>query len=760
MPVIAMRFLSTICLLLAIAAAPAMEREMDGPHHHLWTLGSAADLDPSAPSHFETIDRVGAVGEADGSVYRALKPDQFQVLWSMPAFALGPEHGAISQVFYLSVRFKDIAQKPMHFWSWRGGEGFYGKSILGEVGGAGDGAWKEETLVIPRSMLRSGDGRSLRFGVNNITAAIPVASMLLFSTDADLADRDLRITRAHALLRERRAAAVARAKDGMNDLGLPDPGAPGAPTSEDTKRGFSVFFPPVSRQLFANSLPSGSDARCQIRICPGESRSVLVAIRAIADLGRVGVAFSDPTSASGRIALSGAPVRWARYSIQKVGSSWSKDYRESPEHLSRGDPVIAPDRLGIACVTVRVPDGAGPGTYLGTLSITSERGGAAALPVSVEVLPFTLEHPAHATHGLFYYADYAEMSPFDLRDMRDHGIDMLVTGLLPKLSPGPQQTVAMDMTAVRATFAELKQLGFRSPMISSTGSLIDLVRSNARTADGSPEHHRAFSSVLTAIMDAAKAEGFTDTGFFPVDEPHTDPLIASALKACSWIRETPGARSYITANPKAVGVLQPVLDYDAYNLVYLTPEVGAEVKAAGATLMFYTSSVDVNPESNRYRAGFYFAKTGARSMQFFAYSLFEHDHHADFDGEHRDWNIVFPSMDEPTHDPTLEWEAVREGVYDYRYAYTLRAAAERARAEGRGGAADQALQTLESVLAPIDPIGKNAATPEQAIEADVRLKEERPDAAQDDGRRMAADWYESSRQRIADAIVRVQRTAP
>jgi len=66
------------------------------------------------------------------------------------------------------------------------------------------------------------------------------------------------------------------------------------------------------------------------------------------------------------------------------------------------------------------------------IKLAAASGGAAEIPLAVTVLPFRLEHPEHATHGLFYYTDNGSYSPFELMDMRDHGMDTAVAGLLPR----------------------------------------------------------------------------------------------------------------------------------------------------------------------------------------------------------------------------------------------------------------------------------------------------------------------------------------
>ena len=73
----------------------------------------------------------------------------------------------------------------------------------------------------------------------------------------------------------------------------------------------------------------------------------------------------------------------------------------------------------------------------------------------------------------------------------------------------------------------------------------------------------------------------------------------------------------------------------------------------------------------------------------------------DFDGSrHREAKeacIVYPSTTQGAPTPTLQWEGIREGIDDYRYAHTLR---EMAKKVG-GHKARDALATLDRLMASV-----------------------------------------------------------
>jgi hypothetical protein len=722
-----------------------------GENSYRFELGSAADLDATKPAHFTGADRVGEVVRDGEVAARLLKPKVYQANFVVPAFDFDAKNfGAVNHPFYLTVKFKDLSKTPVTVMSGKSGGGFYGATYAGSFGGAGDGQWKEETIVIRRSILRTADGRTFRFTLVNIADAVPVASFTLFSAAAtDIADKDARIKGALALEAKRREALRASLLPKFKDVGLPDPGTPPSESKQEASDGYRVFFPPVARQLFGNSQPRTEELEDKQawHAAAGQTQSHVVAVRGLKNPGPVTV-----TLESRQLKLENVSVRWADYREYRVGSSWSKTYRVEPNILvERPSQEVGPERLEIACVTYQVAADAKAGDYAATLTVRPKDAPARKVPVTLTVYPFKLEQPDHATHGMFYYASYGDLSPVELADMRNHGVDTLVAGMAPQRFKGKDGRF-LDEDRVAKGYAMLKEQGFRSPMICDVGSLKALLKDT-------PENQRTFVDVVTAAEKLARDAGFTETSFFPIDEPHTDPLIADSKLACTWIKEVPGARTFITSNPKAVGVLEPVLDDVCYNLSYLNPKTIGRVKEKNETLMYYCPSFAVDPEPNRYQTGFYFFKTGAKAIYQFAYFEFAGDPFCDLDGPNRDWSMCYPSMDSATHDPTISWESLREGINDYLYAYTLQVKIAAARKAGKTAAADKAQKVLDAVMAEVDIDGAKAGGPAMAIEADTSRKNEQVDAEVLKSARNAksAPWYDASRRKLAEAIVELSR---
>ena len=235
--------MALVAALLTCSMARAEEKGLS----YLWTLGSEQDVAVASPAHFSDVSRVGGVNAENGLAFRDLLPKVFQSAFIMPAFDFDPKlYGeGPNHPFYLTIHFKDIAKSPVTVSSYKGGGGFYGFAYAGTFGGTADGQWKDETIVIRRSILRSPDGQQYRFTLTDIAAPVPVASMLLFSAAAaDLPDKAQRIEAAEAGEKARRQAVMAALLPKFTQVGLPDPQPAPALTPEETQAGYRVFFPP------------------------------------------------------------------------------------------------------------------------------------------------------------------------------------------------------------------------------------------------------------------------------------------------------------------------------------------------------------------------------------------------------------------------------------------------------------------------------------------------------------------------------------
>src|SRR4029077_15499411 len=108
--------------------------------------------------------------------------------------------------------------------------------------------------------------------------------------------------------------------------------------------------------------------------------------------------------------------------------------------------------------------------------------------------------------------------------------------------------------------------------------------------------------------------------------------------------------------------------------------------------MFYGHSTT----ASRGYAGFEFLRSGAEVATAWGFAATQANPYNDFDGGHKDWNVLFPGVDAPT--PTIYWELCREGVDDCRYVATLQQQISEAKARGQTAAAERAERILRPLL--------------------------------------------------------------
>ena len=146
----------------------------------------------------------------------------------------------------------------------------------------------------------------------------------------------------------------------------------------------------------------------------------------------------------------------------------------------------------------------------------------------------------------------------------------------------------------------------------------------------------------------------------------------------------------------------------------------------------------------RFKAGFFFWKTGARGQFYWAYYSPQGDPYDDLDGI--DWCVAYPGAGRPI--PTIEWEALREGIDDFRYVYSLEVAIAKARAKGSAEAAPV-----------VEEAGRLLDELRDEIVSDLEEYERRGLNFHTDSI-WPAEKYDDWRKRIAQMIVRLQPLNP
>ena len=376
------------------------------------------------------------------------------------------------------------------------------------------------------------------------------------------------------------------------------------------------------------------------------------------------------------------------------------------------------------------------GTYQGILSVRAEDEPALKLPLEVELLPILLRRPKEKRWLL--YCDASRWSSMtgeqilaELKDFADHGFDGLVhapfgTADLSKIREGRAQ---FDATPYREIVSLCQRAGLRGPHVCSMGG----VPSRVRDAFGIscdlgketwPEELKR--GVTTVAETALEATRDTDATwyFYGVDEPRGDNTYAIQEYQC-W--HDAGVPTYATFYQ--IDFLEKASAFLTAPC-FVTGLVSEEKKAqtareacerTGAEFWWYGTGSYVNPSPqeclmfpNRYGAGLFFWKTGAKVQVTWTFCRPHGDVFNDFDGtpqnrsEPKEQATVYPHLlranDWSSYQgaiPTIAWESLREGFNDYLYLQTLTFAIDQARATGdetQREMADEAEEVMKSLV--------------------------------------------------------------
>jgi len=472
-------------------------------------------------------------------------------------------------------------------------------------------------------------------------------------------------------------------------------GPPPRATAEDRQAGYVLFAPNYLRRVFPNSvaLEHERTESVSVEASPGEYEPLSVAVCALDDLAQCRVRVTELAGPDGaRIGGDCVDVRTVRHLRQipgQKGSQYAKQYMMVPELL---EPSATADVKAQTTkqwwLTVRVPRDATPGEYAGEILVDSAKGPPRRLGLRMSVLPVRLELPEDHQFGIYWAALRADEDPVseerilaELRDMREHGMNSVALSAPASMARGDGAAYEFDLATVSRMLELLKQEGLSHPIPWSYGF------APVGTDFGSDEHLRQVKAFVEHARREFAARSLPEILWYPRDEAWSDPRKEEARVLYEAIKQVPDAQTYGTVRRDTAEYLDPWLDVRCHTVSlsggFDDRELQAASQAAGDRFWWYTNSCREYPDVVRFKAGFFFWKTGATGQFYWAYYYPKGDPYDDLDGI--DWCVSYPAGDRRT--PTIEGEALREGIDDFRYVCTLERAVAKARATGAADAA-------------------------------------------------------------------------
>ena len=541
--------------------------------------------------------------------------------------------------------------------------------------------------------------------------------------------------------------------------------APGA-TGEERRAGYIVYRRPYTVPMTYRSVPERTEVVADLSGfgCPGEYVPLTFSVYPLEPASGARVSARDLTGPDGALIPSTAvDVRHVTYHpLWK--EKWIAYSFEAQENLLRHFDGLAltKGRSRRFWLTVKLADGQKAGRYTGTVTIASSKG-ETRLPLHLTVLPFELASVEDM--GYFMYANGAlsedpEMARKAARDMREHGMTTATvyyfneighrTGDLRLVVDKPAgytgETGWVVDESRPMTYAKLVDIlveaGFarKVPLIEmyaggmGAGYKVELVAELDRIYK-----ERHWPDVLYYVwdeFDASEEKTRRARQRFTALQRHglSNLKYTTAITARAEMRERTDA-------------LAPL--YDVWILGTPSPDLLVNGRVMGKTLWSYgwSYSHSFTTADLRHYFGRYLWKTGLKGASMWCYN------HGRFRGrfwayidrrkvafsptEHKlMFSYVWDEDDEII--PTARWEAIREGIDDYRYLRTLDQFATAA-----ATAAEEALrETGKAGLQLLDQIRDDAPL---VISCAKVADEDRPSLA----------GIGTERRRVAEAILRI-----
>jgi len=398
-------------------------------------------------------------------------------------------------------------------------------------------------------------------------------------------------------------------------------------------------------------------------------------------------------------------------------------------------------------LTVHVPDNAKGGVYRSKIVITAGGKTLKTLKLNVEVLPFEVK-PGEGV-GYFMY-----LPPW---------------GIPAKLRTQEYlRKIFVDMREHGMTTVTLYRYGLPFALV------MDIVRDTKLIKPGMPAIWLGADVVgpdrWKKILDEGKKRNWPELLFYMQDEPGDPERNENARRLMKMLadfkKKNPQYKSVRTttaigsAGIKAVGDLYDIWICSSGALSKDT-KLAERANRTGKLLWTYDCGLaPVDAETNRYYFGLWSWKLGVKGASLWAYVDcgnptgtrdwdYIDNHLPDLE---LPYSFVYPSADELV--PSVGWEAVREGIDDYKYVVTLFRLINRAKAAGRKVPAEAAWKVLKDTADKVH-IGAYFAATRAGSATGRRLGGhfDRPSPE----RKISKGDYNAIRYRIAREIMKLQK---
>lgn len=487
--------------------------------------------------------------------------------------------------------------------------------------------------------------------------------------------------------------------------------------SDWQEAGMLPFVCHPMREVYSVTWPTPSEINRPVRAIatPGEYVSLAFAVRPLQVLSCLEFSITPFMTNDGKVVIPRNHIELRRVMDLPVPTRIDpKSYKIEPRYLERYDEfdfiALSPDKTERFWLTVKVPDAAPAGMAKANITVKTREGKGCVFQCAIRVLPFQLRKPDPFTEMTFSMLSNSndsrtaswgrENRPFEtyrlLADMAEHGMTSnvyehaqpVITRNAPKdfsfdfEKPGMVSAHSMNTFLYMVNRAGLTgPFGFyNGPYEMATFQLTGQLKLESL----SPEYNLAIREYTLAVEKQRAKQGWQAFIYFIGDEPaSTNESMARSLNLGKQILAAyPEADVANFFNGMHAGFPDWKHMKEAHTINcanYFTREMIEESRAIGYRKIWNYNSAycyDGDFRDMRIAYGFIPFRIGSNGVAQYKYREFFGDKQTDFSAYNHinvgrsDYDYSYPAADGPL--PTQKWEAVRMGVNDYCYLYTLK----------------------------------------------------------------------------------------
>jgi hypothetical protein len=481
-------------------------------------------------------------------------------------------------------------------------------------------------------------------------------------------------------------------------------------TEDQQKTGFVHFVTDNPDGYRRHLIPKKGQIGQPIKLtaCPGEYEPAVFAIRTLKRLKNLRCTATDLKTEGGDILPVGAlDLRVVHFRLRLTDFRLrGRTFWTVPELL---EPFFALDLPANSTqpfwLTVNIPPQAKPGTYKGELKLKTDDV-EVPVPLEVTVHPFKLEQPKDIIWSLYVDAHrwrtrYAEDAGLlaELLDIRAHGIRSLCLAAERNFKIEGKMITEWDSPLLKRAVPFMRAAGIDGPVVLGLGYLEEfLAAGRIRGPKGTrpdwanyqwtPEFQGMFMDALRRVRYQSERSRWPELVYMGAEARPGDKGAAERAKFAYRLAKSSGFNCLFTGDPVlARDELKSSLAvrcFDPSMSVFAGEQAVArfkECRAAGQLFWWRGAGTfngyEGNMLHNRFMAGLLHYKSAADGCLIWTFQRPRGSPFNDFDGITvspkfpKDSCLTYPDKTSLENIPTPQWEGIREGIDDYKYAHTL-----------------------------------------------------------------------------------------